>query len=117
MLNEKGILFSKIVILVGRCDLRKGIDGLCAIIKAYYGTLFLFCGTRRDRLKGVMWTGDRYILIYIRLSEGAFKWPRNEAEARELSGEEFMRLMDGFDIDPSIGKKHVPEPISIKRKH
>ena len=124
MLNEKGILFSKIVILVGRCDLRKGVDGLCAIIKAYYGheplekgTLFLFCGTRRDRLKGVMWTGDRYILIYIRLSEGAFKWPRNEAEARELSGEEFMRLMDGFDIDPSIGKKHVPEPISIKRKH
>lgn len=124
MLNDKGIIFSKIVILIGRCDLRKGIDGLCAMIKAHYGqeplekgTLFLFCGTRKDRLKGVMWAGDRYILIYIRLSEGSFKWPRTEDEARALSGEEFMRLMDGFDIDPSVGKRHVPEPITIKRSH
>ena len=51
---------------IGRCDLRKGIDGLAAMVRLKYGldplekdTLFLFCGTRRDRLKGILWTGDR----------------------------------------------------------
>ncbi len=123
MLDEKGILFSKIVILIGKCDLRKGIDGLCGLIKAKYGqnplekgTLFLFCGTKKDRLKGVLWTGDRFILIYIRLAEGSFRWPRTADEARQLSGEEFLRLMDGFDIDSSVGKKRTPEPIVIRRK-
>ncbi|SDB51568.1 IS66 family insertion sequence element accessory protein TnpB [Butyrivibrio sp. INlla16] len=123
MLNKDGITFSKIIILIGRCDLRKGIDGLCSIIRYQYNkdplekdTLFLFCGTRKDRLKGVLWTGDRFVMIYVRLTEGTFKWPRTEAEARIINGEEFMRLMDGFDIDPSIGKKHEPEPVMVNWK-
>ena len=123
MLNGSGLTFSKIILAIGTVDLRKGIDGLCSVIRYTYckdplekDTLFLFCGTRRDRLKGVLWTGDRYILLYIRLSEGSFRWPRSEAEARTINGEEFMRLMDGFDIDPSIGKKRKPEPIVARRK-
>lgn len=123
MLNSNGMTFSKVILLIGKCDLRKGIDGLGSIIKYQYNknplekdTLFLFCGTRRDRIKGILWTGDRSILLYIRLSEGIFRWPRTVAEARTINGEEFMRLMDGFDIDPSIGKKRDPEPIKVKRK-
>ena len=124
MLNANGLTFSKIVVLIGRSDLRKGIDGLSAIVRLRYNrdplekdTLFLFCGTRKDRLKGILWTGDRFILLYIRLVEGSFQWPRSEEEARNLSGEEFMRLMDGFSIDPSVGKKRVPLPVRIERKH
>ena len=123
MLNGNGLTFSKIILAIGTVDLRKGIDGLCSVIRYTYckdplekDTLFLFCGTKRDRLKGVLWTGDRYVLLYIRLSEGSFRWPRSEAEARTINGEEFMRLMDGFDIDPSIGKRRKPEPIVARRK-
>ena len=123
MLNGNGLTFSKIILAIGTVDLRKGIDGLCSVIRYTYckdplekDTLFLFCGTKRDRLKGVLWTGDRYVLLYIRLSEGSFRWPRSEAEARTINSEEFMRLMDGFDIDPSIGKKRKPEPIVARRK-
>ncbi len=123
MLNGNGLTFSKIILAIGTVDLRKGIDGLCSVIRYTYckdplekDTLFLFCGTKRDRLKGVLWTGDRYVLLYIRLSKGSFRWPRSEAEARTINGEEFMRLMDGFDIDPSIGKKRKPEPIVARRK-
>lgn len=123
MLNGNGLTFSKIILAIGTVDLRKGIDGLCSVIRYTYckdplekDTLFLFCGTKRDRLKGVLWTGDRYVLLYIRLSEGSFRWPRSEAEARTINGEEFMRLMDGFDIDPSIGKKRKSEPIVARRK-
>jgi len=122
MLTENGISFSKIVVAVGRSDLRLGVDGLAALVRLKYNldplekdTLFLFCGARRDRLKGILWSGDRFILLYIRLSDGRFQWPRTAEEARTLSGEEFMRLMDGYSIDPSIGKKRVPPPKEAPR--
>ena len=61
MLTKEGITFSKIILAVGRCDLRKGIDGLATVVRLKYGldplekdTLFLFCGTRRDRIKGLL---------------------------------------------------------------
>lgn len=126
MLTKDGITFSKIILAVGRSDLRKGIDGLAALVKLKYGleplekdTLFLFCGTRRDRIKGLLWTGDRYILLYIRLADGRFQWPGTADEARSLTGEEFMRLMDGFSIDPSIGRKRkvpVADPKSRRKR-
>jgi len=126
MLTKSGISFSKIILAVGRSDLRKGIDGLAALVQLKYGldplekdTLFLFCGNRRDRIKGLLWTGDRYVLLYIRLADGRFQWPRNADEARCLTAEEFMRLMDGFSIDPSVGPRHavpVNDPKSKRKK-
>lgn len=121
MLTKDGLSFSKIILAVGRSDLRRGIDGLAAVIRLRYGldplekdTLFLFCGTRRDRIKGVLWTGDRYVLLYIRLADGHFQWPRTADEARLLTAEEFMRLMDGFSLDPSVGPKRSVPPADPK---
>ena len=123
MFTENGFTFSKIIIAVGRSDLRRSIDGLSAMIRLKYSldplekdTLFLFCGTRSDRIKGIIWTGDRFVMIYIRLVDGRFQWPRTEDEARTLSGEEFQRLMDGFTIDPSVGKKRKTPPKEDSKK-
>lgn len=123
MFTENGLTFSKIIIAVGCSDLRRGIDGLSAMIRLKYDldplekdTLFLFCGTRSDRIKGILWTGDRFVMIYIRLADGRFQWPRTEEEARTLSGEEFLRLMDGFTIDPSVGKKRKTPPKEEPKK-
>ena len=51
----------RVVIACGYVDLRKGIDGLSMIIGDRYhqnpfekGTLFLFCGRRSDRIKGLL---------------------------------------------------------------
>ena len=116
MLSDNGINFKKIIIAVGRTDMRRGIDGLSATVKLKYGldpleigTVFLFCGTKTDRIKGILWTGDRFILLYIRLADGRFQWPRSLDEARQISGTEFMRLMDGYTIDPSVGKQRKPQ--------
>ena len=50
----------RVVIACGYVDLREGIDGLSMIIGDRYhqnpfekGTLFLFCGRRSDRIKGL----------------------------------------------------------------
>lgn len=77
-------------IACGYTDLRLGIDGLAAVVTQQYGShldkdsLFLFCGRRTDRINALYWCGDGYILIYKRLSNGRFQWPRSEAELRLL---------------------------------
>ncbi len=123
MLSADGIGFKKIVVATGRTDMRRGIDGLSASIRLRYGqdplekgTLFLFCGTRKDRLKGLLWTGDRFILLYIRLVDGRFMWPVSADEARQISGEAFMRLMEGYTIDPSVGPARKPQEKDLKAK-
>ena len=49
----------RVYIACGYTDLRKGIDGLSAMVQQEFdldpftNTLFLFCGRRRDRIKGL----------------------------------------------------------------
>lgn len=102
--------FRKIVVCCGCVDLRKGIDGLAAYVKLSYGlntlekgTVFLFCGKRNDRIKLLCFEGDGYALGYKRLSPGNhFQWPRTVEEAKEISPEQYDRLMNGFTLEGSI---------------
>lgn len=96
---------TKIYIACGRTDLRKGIDGLATIVKEQFqldpfqkDVLFLFCGTRMDRFKGLVWEGDGFLLLYKRLEAGSFKWPRDTRELAEISPEQFHKLLDGFVV-------------------
>ena len=63
-------------------------------------TLFLFCGKRTDRIKGLLWEGDGFVLLYKRLSNGAFSWPRSAEEALAVSPEQYAMLMQGLEIVP-----------------
>lgn len=100
----------KIVIACGRTDLRKGIDGLAQIIGTKYDlnpfekdVLFLFCGGRGDRIKGLLWEGNGFLLLYKRLEAGSFSWPRTPEEAVLLSQEQYRMLMMGLNpIHPKI---------------
>lgn len=79
----------------GYTDLRLGIDGLAAIVTQQFGghlneeSLFLFCGRRADRMKALYWSGDGYVLLHKRLSNGRFQWPRSETELRLLDPQSF----------------------------
>ena len=100
----------KVVIACGYVDLRKGIDGLSMIIGDKYkqnpfekGTLFLFCGRRSDRLKGLLWMGNGFLLLYKRFESGTLSWPRTLEEAAELTEEQFHYLMLGLKpLNPKI---------------
>ena len=89
----------------GYTDLRRGIDGLASIVMLQYGrelkedSLFLFCGRRTDRIKALYWSGDGYVLIYKRLSNGSFQWPRTAEELRLIDAQSFRWLMEGLRID------------------
>lgn len=100
----------RVVLACGTVDLRKGIDGLAMIIGDKYkqnpfekGTLFLFCGQRSDRIKGLLWQGTGFLLLYKRLENGRLSWPRTTEEAAELTEEQFNYLMLGLNpLDPKI---------------
>lgn len=96
---------SNYYVACGYTDLRRGIDGLASIVNLQYGmelkedSLFLFCGRRTDRIKALYWSGDGYVLIYKRLSNGRFQWPRSEEQLRNLDPQSFRWLMEGLKID------------------
>lgn len=107
---EDSAKIRRVVLACGTVDLRKGIDGLSMIIGDKYhqnpfekGTLFLFCGRRTDRIKGLLWMGDGFLLLYKRFEAGSLSWPRNTQEAADLTEEEFHYLMLGLNpLDPKI---------------
>lgn len=103
--------FRKIYIACGYTDLRYGVDGLARVIQEEFeldpfqtDILFLFCGRRSDRIKGLVWEGDGFLMLYKRLDGGRYQWPRNEQEVRTMSPQEFRRLMDGLSVYPQIHK-------------
>ena len=103
----------KIYIACGRTDLRKSIDGLAAMVQQNFhlnpfeDCLFLFCGTRKNRMKALYWEGDGFLLLYKRLENGTFKWPRSEVEVRELSEQELRWLLEGLSIDQPKAIRNV----------
>lgn len=101
--------FRAVYIVCGKTDLRYGIDRLAALIESRYGkslfvpdTLFLFCGRKATRIKGLLWEGDGFLLLYKRVEDGRFVWPRNSSDLSELSAGQFRNLMHGYSLDPGI---------------
>lgn len=104
MLND-AYNFSKVYIACGYTDLRYGINGLSTIVKNEYNldpfeknVLFLFCGRRLDRIKGLLWEGDGFLLLYKRLEGSKFQWPRSSEEVALLRPEQYTWLMQGLSI-------------------
>lgn len=98
----------EIYLACGYTDMRKSIDGLAAVIQQQFKldpfqpALFLFCGKRCDRLKALLWEGDGFVLLYKRLENGRFQWPRTENECRPITWQEFQWLMEGLQIEQKM---------------
>lgn len=68
MLNDAAG-FKRVFLKVGYTGLRRGIDGMAAVIQQEFqmdpfeeGTMFLFCGRRIDRIKALCYEGDGFLL-------------------------------------------------------
>lgn len=87
-------------------DLRRGHDGLCALVRGtleldpFTGHLFVFVGKRGDRLKVLFWDRGGFVVYYKRLARGRFHPPRAREGADHvvLDGTELALLLGGFDV-------------------
>lgn len=94
-----------VYIVCGYTDMRRSINGLAAIVQStlrmdpFSRQLFLFCGKRADRMKALFWEDDGFVLLYKRLENGKFRWPRTEEQVRNITWQEFRWLTEGLSID------------------
>ncbi len=106
-----------IYLACGYTDMRKSIDGLALLVRdqfsldPYSDSLFLFCGKRSDRLKGLYWEGDGFVLLYKRLEQGRFQWPRTPEEAKCITGQQYRWLMEGLKIEQPKALKDIAGPV------
>ena len=61
-------------------------------------TFFFSSAADADRIKGLVWEGDGFLLLYKRLELGGFSWPRTKEEALEITPEQYQALMKGLEI-------------------
>lgn len=72
----------RIYLARGSTDIRKGIDGLCALARdvvgedPFSGHLFAFANRRRDAVKVLVWDRTGFWLFHKRLERGTLQWPR-----------------------------------------
>ena len=94
---------TKVWLACGVTDMRKGFDGLAALVQLslhedpFSGQLFVFRGRRGDRVKILWWDGDGLCLFAKRLERGRFVWPRVTDGTVHLTQAQLSMLLEGID--------------------
>ena len=100
-----------IYLATGVTDLRKGFNGLYALIQSRWnrdplgGEVFVFCNRRRDALKLFFWdTGGMWVCAR-RLGKGTFRWPPADAgeTSVRMDAAQLQLLLSGIEL---AGSKH-----------
>jgi transposase len=95
---------TRILLFTGATDMRKGFDGLSALVSAagenpYSGHLYVFISRRRDRAKILAFEKGGMVLWHKRLDRGRFQIHLPEADDRaELDATQLAMLVDGIDF-------------------
>ena len=97
----------QIYIAVDAVDMRKGFDGLAAVVRQQLrrepmsGELFVFLNRHRDRVKILYWDRSGWVIFYKRLERGSFKLPARPEpgqRALQLDAAELALLLEGIDL-------------------
>ena len=93
---------ARIWLACGVTDLRRGFDGLAALVQSqlsadpYGGHLFVFRGRRGNRLKILWWSGEGLNLFAKRLDGGRFVWPQTAGGTVAMTSAELSMLLEGM---------------------
>jgi transposase len=93
----------QIWLVAGATDMRRGFDGLAAIIAQqlnqdpFGGALFIFRGRRGHLVKILFWDGQGLVLYAKRLEHGHFVWPATRDGSVSLTPAQLSMLTEGID--------------------
>jgi transposase len=94
---------ARIWLAAGVTDLRRGFDGLAALVQnqllenPFDGQVFLFRGRRGDLLKVLWHDGDGMCLFAKRLERSRFVWPKAASGTVALTNAQLSMLLEGID--------------------
>jgi transposase len=95
---------TRILLFTGTTDMRKGYDGLSALVMTagedvFSGDLYVFISRRKTRVKILLFQKGGLVLWQKRLDRGCFKISLPEAgERAELDVTQLAMLLDGIDF-------------------
>ena len=100
-------------------DMRRGHDGLAAIVRAQWdidvfsGNLFVFLGRRFDRCKILYWDRGGFVLYYKRLERGRFRAPEVRADGRavQIDSTLLAMMLDGIDVARVVRPRRWEPPV------
>ena len=93
----------RIWLAAGLTDMRRGFDGLAALVQQqlgkdpFSGQLFIFRGRRGHLLKILFWDGQGFCLFYKVLERGRFPWPSAADGTARLTAAQLAMLWEGID--------------------
>ena len=94
---------TRVWIVAGHTDMRKGFDGLAALVQTalaenpFCGHVFVFRGRRGDILKVLWFDGQGLMLLAKRLERGRFVWPQATSGSVSLTPAQLSMLLEGID--------------------
>lgn len=103
-------------------DLRKSFDTLAEVVRQHLqhdplsGHVFVFHNKRRDRIKLLYWDEDGFVIVYKRLEQGTFAFPRADADQTGicLRAAELAMLLDGVDWQQAKRAKRYYRPATAQ---
>ena len=105
---------TRVWIVAGHTDMRKGFDGLAALVQTalsanpFCGHVFVFRGRRGDILKVLWFDGQGLMLLAERLERGRFVWPQATSGSVSLTPAQLSMLLEGIDWRMPV-RTHRPE--------
>ncbi len=111
MLNFPGR--TKIFVHTGVTDMRKGFQGLSAIVREQFesdptdGSLFIFINRRRDRMKLLHFSDGGFWLYYRLLEAGTFEVLKSTDDSAKLQidATELSMLLSGISLAASVNRR------------
>jgi len=88
-------------------DMRKGVDTLCGVVRdelgrdPLSGEVFVFIGSRRDRIKLLLFENGGYVLWYKRLERGTLELPQGDGAVR-MSWSCLVRMLEGVALEQPL---------------
>ncbi len=92
--------------------MRKGIDGLCGVVRHILeddplsGYVFIFFNKPRDKIKLLVWDKDGYVLYQKRLERGRFEEiPARSEIKNKITYDHLVMLISGISMRHLVQRK------------
>ncbi len=97
----------KIIIACGWTDFRKQSNSLVQMVHGSFNLdpyndtyVFIFCNRKRDGIKVLRYDKNGFILAHKKLLDKMkFQWPKDSEEAREITSQQVIWLLQGLSIE------------------
>ena len=110
---------TRVWLAAGVTDMRKGFDGLSALVQGqlvqdpFSGHLFLFRSKRGDYLKILYWDGSGFCLFAKRLEKGHLVWPPIVDGPLQISPGQLALLFEAIDWRRTVQPALPIRPMAV----